>query len=1040
MSLFIRKLTVFLLAGVMAASVISMPAAAEESILESQAASDLLMEEPASQEVITVDTLTLETEEESVTEEETAEEETVETTDPAAEEVPEEEPEALPEEEPEALPEETFEEESGESPEEVTEEEPEQAAEEETAETPAEDEANADVSETAAEEITEEETEEGTEEETDPREEETEDTEEETTEEEFAEIAEEFSDSQVMYEYLNMDSDSLLSEYIGMGEGAFVEDGMMVYSIEPLYASSYNGNKLSDLTKIIYDELKTTVSKVANGSITSTKMTKSLAASDLSSYKWTASDLGVSTLFGDEARTTINKTAANTAINQIYDPAAAVKSLIRDCPCEMFWFGNQYTLNKTYTPVVAYDSTIKDYVMTMKTVTISINLSVAQDYQGADSYTTKPAKINAINSTISTVNGIISAAAGKDDLSKLDYYRQKICSLVTYDHSITSANYPGGYGNPWQIIYVFDGDSTTNVVCEGYAKAFQYLCDQSGFSGKVQAVYSVSGTFQAGSGSVGGHLWNIVKLNDGKNYMVDLTNSDGYSGNNRLYMVQPMSGTVDDGYQFVIGGTTYTYKYSSDTRLIYSDSELTLSPVHEWDKGTITSQPTCSKMGIKTYKCKLCSETKTEEFGPLKAHTVVTDPAVAANCTTPGKTKGTHCSVCGTVITAQKTIPAKGHTKNVLVPAVAATYFSAGQTESSTCTVCGATLSVYRTVPMLELTRVLKRGVSGEDVRQVQEKLIQLGYLDDVADGAFGGNTEAAVIAFQEASGLSEPDGMVGNWTMGKLREASAGSNSGDPGSSDKLTISETLKVGSTGSEVKAVQQRLYELGYLDAVPDGIYGNKTKAAVEEFQINNGLGYSDGMVGNWTIGKLNGNPVPKNGSNPGGSDSPEPSGTLTISETLKVGSTGNEVKAVQQRLYELGYLDAVPDGIYGNKTKAAVDDFQVTNGLGYCDGMVGNWTIGKLNGNPIPKGSNSGSSDKLTISETLKVGSTGSEVKAVQQRLYELGYLKVTPDGIYGNYTKEAVNAFQLKNGLGYSDGMVGNWTIGKLNGSPVAND
>ena len=168
-------------------------------------------------------------------------------------------------------------------------------------------------------------------------------------------------------------------------------------------------------------------------------------------------------------------------------------------------------------------------------------------------------------------------------------------------------------------------------------------------------------------------------------------------------------------------------------------------------------------------------------------------------------------------------------------------------------------------------------------------------------------------------------------------------------------------------------------------------------------MKNGLGYSDGMVGNWTIGKLNGNPIPKNGSNSGGSgNSGSSTGNLTISHTLKVGDTGDEVLAVQKRLAELGYLTATPDGVYGNKTRAAVNEFQLTNGLGYSDGMVGNWTIGKLNGNPIPKsGNNSGSSaGTLTISGTLKVGSTGSEVLAVQKRLAELGYLTATPDVIY----------------------------------------
>ena len=1061
MKLVLRKISVFLLAGVMAASVICMPVLADETVPEVIEEAEVQVEEPAVEETTPAVTETADdsavlqsadTSEEPADPEETtdavqtepedpepadtsaeAAEEVQgdETTDPAEVEVTEEEPEVLPEEaaeEPEALPEnEPVAQPTAAEPVEETVEEPEAAAPEAVSEEVTE--------ETAAEQAEEEKPEE--------KEEATEEETKEETEEEFVEISEEFSDSEVMYEYLNMDSDSLLSEYI-----ASIDDGSSIY-IEPLFASSYyNGNKLTDAKKEIYDSLAAVVEQVAlgNNTMPSISFTYSIPDTEMEKNKYTASELGVESLYSDETQAHPNQEAAKAlakiAFADIYSELGVViKALIRDCPYDLFWFGNGYDWTINYSAVVNRTSSAEPYMYLKGATVTGVKLHVSVDYRGSTKYTTDSSKIKAINYAILNAKNIVEKYDSLSDIDKINAYRSEIMNLVSYNYSVGGSTQ---YGNPWQIIYVFDGDNSTNVVCEGYAKAFQYLCDLSNFSGVVQAWYSVSGTFQSGNADPGKHLWNIVKKNDGKNYLVDITNCD-VRGDAGLFMVQPREGNVNDGYKVVAGNTTYTYKYSSDSRLIYSDAELALSPVHEWDAGTITSQPTCSKPGIKTYKCKLCSETKTEEFGPLKAHTVVNDPAVAATCTTSGKTVGSHCSVCGTVITAQTTIPAKGHTKQVLVPAVAPTLFSTGRTEGSTCTVCGTAVSVSTVLPMQELTRVLQRGMWGEDVRQVQEKLIQLGFLNDAADGGFGAKTEAAVNAFQAAKGLSYPDGMVGNWTMGKLREASGesgNSGSGNSGSSTgKLTISHTLRVGDTGDEVLAVQKRLKELGYLDATPDGIYGNKTKAAVDEFQLTNNLGYCDGMVGNWTISKLNGNPIPKNGSNSGGSDnSGSSTGKLTISHTLRVGDTGDEVLAVQKRLYELGYLTATPDGIYGNKTKAAVDEFQRRNGLGYCDGKVGNWTIGKLNGNPIPKnGSNSGSSTGyLTISHTLRVGDTGDEVLAVQKRLAELGYLTATPDGIYGNKTKAAVDEFQLKNNLGYCDGMVGNWTIGKLNGNPIA--
>lgn len=80
------------------------------------------------------------------------------------------------------------------------------------------------------------------------------------------------------------------------------------------------------------------------------------------------------------------------------------------------------------------------------------------------------------------------------------------------------------------------------------------------------------------------------------------------------------------------------------------------------------------------------------------AHTVVTDPAVAATCTTAGKTAGSHCSVCNKVITAQTTVAAKGHTE-VIDKAVAPTCTATGLTEGKHCSVCNTVTTAQTTVP-----------------------------------------------------------------------------------------------------------------------------------------------------------------------------------------------------------------------------------------------------------------------------------------------------------------------------------------------------
>ena len=77
---------------------------------------------------------------------------------------------------------------------------------------------------------------------------------------------------------------------------------------------------------------------------------------------------------------------------------------------------------------------------------------------------------------------------------------------------------------------------------------------------------------------------------------------------------------------------------------------------HSFGNWTITTPATCTTTGVKTGECS-CGNTTTEIIPATGIHTPVTDPAVATTTTSEGKTEGSHCSVCGTVIIAQQTIP-----------------------------------------------------------------------------------------------------------------------------------------------------------------------------------------------------------------------------------------------------------------------------------------------------------------------------------------------------------------------------------------------
>ena len=128
-----------------------------------------------------------------------------------------------------------------------------------------------------------------------------------------------------------------------------------------------------------------------------------------------------------------------------------------------------------------------------------------------------------------------------------------------------------------------------------------------------------------------------------------------------------------------------------------ADGTSTPAKGHSWDEGTVTTVPTCTGDGVKTFTCTVCHETKTEAVSAV-GHTPVEVAAVDATCTQPGHEAGTKCSVCGAVITGMTEIPAKGHTV-VTDPAVAPTCTEAGKTEGSHCSVCNEIIVKQDVIP-----------------------------------------------------------------------------------------------------------------------------------------------------------------------------------------------------------------------------------------------------------------------------------------------------------------------------------------------------
>lgn len=104
----------------------------------------------------------------------------------------------------------------------------------------------------------------------------------------------------------------------------------------------------------------------------------------------------------------------------------------------------------------------------------------------------------------------------------------------------------------------------------------------------------------------------------------------------------------------------------------------------EW---TVTKPATCTESGVKARKCSRCKETEKETI-PATGHTEAADAAVAATCTTAGKTAGSHCLVCNTIIKAQEEIPATGHSFGKWEKVKAPTCMGRGSVKRA-CDICG---------------------------------------------------------------------------------------------------------------------------------------------------------------------------------------------------------------------------------------------------------------------------------------------------------------------------------------------------------------
>ena len=152
----------------------------------------------------------------------------------------------------------------------------------------------------------------------------------------------------------------------------------------------------------------------------------------------------------------------------------------------------------------------------------------------------------------------------------------------------------------------------------------------------------------------------------------------------------------------------YTLHKCSVCGTSYKDS-TTNATGHSYGNSVVTKQPTCTSEGTAIKTCTKCNATVTEKL-PAKGHTAVTDKGYPATCTTAGKTDGSHCSVCNTVIKVQTVINATGHKSSGWIVDKTASIGVKGSKHRE-CTVCKKVLETAE-IPALSRISISKASVT----------------------------------------------------------------------------------------------------------------------------------------------------------------------------------------------------------------------------------------------------------------------------------------------------------------------------------------
>lgn len=333
----------------------------------------------------------------------------------------------------------------------------------------------------------------------------------------------------------------------------------------------------------------------------------------------------------------------------------------------------------------------------------------------------------------------------------------------------------------------------------------------------------------------------------------------------------------------------------------------------------------------------------------------------------------------------------------------------------------------------------LKYGMrDNDDVRAMQTRLRELGYMSAYPSGGYFDDTAKAVADFQAASGLKTDKRTASSEMLALLFSDEAIAKNGAVTPADTPAPAPTtapatdspsqtdapapayskLTYGTrSSSAVRAMQDRLRELGYMTCDSTGGYWGETAKAVADFQAAAGLKVDKNTASAEMQQLLFSDKAPAKGGNtpaPTEPDAPvEPTTAPSAYTELRANTSSEAIRAMQTRLKALGYLMANPSGGYYSATISAVEAFQRAAGL-KVQGKVATVEMQQLLFSSSAPSAYAGAAEYADLSYGT---SDSDQVRLMQRRLSNLGYFSGTATGNYYSATQRAVSAFKTAIGL-----------------------